>query len=509
MTSPEQVLTVPPRSAVEGEAPDNQLHRNSMGVAGIVFFVVAAAAPIAGMTGLVPSTIVLGNGAAAPGAFLIAGIMLMFFAVGYATMSHHVTHAGAFFAYVGRGLGAPWGVAAAFVSVLSYCLVQTAIYGFLGATVSQKMTSLGLDLPWWFWCLLCIGVVQVFGILNVDLGAKVLGVLLSLELVSMVVTGLAVVFQGGGPNGLDFAASFSPENVFQGAPGIAFAFAFAGFIGFEATAIYGEECRDPKRTVPRATYAAVIIITLVFSLTSFAIISGAGSADIVNRTLEMTTLEGTPLADPTQLLFSVAGQYVGPWLPEVMSWLLISSLFAGVLAFHNSATRYFYAMGRSGLLPASLGVTGRFKTPVRASVLQTIIGVVTVVAFALAGLDPVVTLFYWFAITAILGLTFIQGLVCIAVIRFFRETRADTRIWNTLIAPLLGLVSIIVAEYLLLSRFGLISGTAGADSPEWEMNATGWCLVALPFVTFTIALAYGFILERKKSDNKVLQEFVS
>ncbi|MFJ6158776.1 APC family permease [Pseudarthrobacter sp. NPDC092202] len=507
MASPEETLKVSPKHS--GETGDNQLHRNSMGVPGIVFFVVAAAAPIAGMTGLVPSTIVLGNGAAAPGAFLIAGIMLMFFAVGYATMSHHVTHTGAFFAYVGRGLGAPWGVASAFVSVLSYCLVQAAIYGFLGATVSAKMASLGLDLPWWFWCLLCIGIVQIFGILNVDLGAKVLGVLLTLELASMILTGLAVVFQGGGPDGLDFAASFSPVSIFQGAPGIAFAFAFAGFIGFEATAIYGEESRDPKRTVPRATYTAVIIITLVFALTSFAIISGAGSSDIVNKTLEVTTLEGTPLADPAALLFSVAGQYVGPWLPEVMSWLLISSMFAGVLAFHNSATRYFYAMGRSGLLPASLGVTGRFQTPVRASVLQTIIGAVTIIAFALAGLDPVVTLFYWFAITAILGLTFIQGLVCVAVIRFFRETRADTRVWNTLIAPLLGLVSIIVAEYLLLSRFGLISGTAGVDSPAWEMNATGWVLAALPFATFLIALVYGYRLERKKSDDEVLKEFVS
>jgi amino acid transporter len=507
MSSSEKAMTVPPTPV--DEASKNQLHRNSMGVAGIVFFVVAAAAPIAGMTGLVPSTIVLGNGAAAPGAFLIAGIMLMFFAVGYATMSNHVTHTGAFFAYVGRGLGAPWGVGAAFVSVLSYCLVQTAIYGFLGATVSQKMASIGLDLPWWFWCLLCIGVVQVFGILNVDLGAKVLGVLLSLELASMVVTGLAVVFHGGGPDGLNLAASFNPVEIFQGAPGVAFAFAFAGFIGFEATAIYGEECRDPKRTVPRATYAAVTIITLIFALTSFAIISGAGSADIVDKTLQVTTLEDTPLADPAQLLFSVAGQYVGPWLPEVMSWLLITSLFAGVLAFHNSATRYFYALGRSGLLPAGLGTTGRFKTPVRASILQTAIGIITIVAFAVAGLDPVVTLFYWFAITAILGLTFIQGLVCVAVIRFFRETRADTRIWNTLVAPLLGMVSIIVAEYLLLSRFGLISGTAGADSAAWEMNATGWCLAALPFVTFLIALAYGYILERKKSDDEVLKEFVS
>lgn len=507
MTPPEETVAV--TSPGTDATPDNQLHRNSMGVTEICFFVVAAAAPIAGMTGLVPSTIVLGNGAAAPGAFLIAGIMLLFFAVGYATMSHHVTHAGAFFAYVGRGLGAPWGVASAFVSVLSYCLVQAAIYGFLGATVAAKMASIGFSMPWWFWCLVALAIVQVFGILNVNLGAKVLGVLLSLELLSMIITGLAVVFHGGGPEGLNLAASFSPTEIFKGAPGVAFAFAFAGFIGFEATAIYGEESRDPKKTVPRATYTAVIIITLIFALTSFAIISGAGSSDIVKKTLAITTLDGTPLADPAQLLFSVAGTYVGPWMPELMSWLLITSLFAGVLAFHNSATRYFFAMGRSGLLPAKLGTTGRFKTPVRASVLQTAIGVITIVAFALAGLDPVVTLFYWFAITAILGLTFIQGLVCLAVIRFFRETRADTRLWNTLVAPLLGLVSIVIAEYLLLSRFGLISGTAGTDGKAWEMNFTGWALAALPFVVFVVALAYGFWLERRKNNDDMVKEFVS
>ena len=37
-----------------------------------------------------------------------------------------------------------------------------------------------------------------------------------------------------------------------------------------------------------------------------------------------------------------------------MSWLVISSLFAGLLAFQNSAARYFYAMGRAGVLPSSL-----------------------------------------------------------------------------------------------------------------------------------------------------------
>ena len=50
-----------------------------------------------------------------------------------------------------------------------------------------------------------------------------------------------------------------------GTAGIALAFAFASYIGFEATAIYGEESREPKKTVPRATYTAIILIGVVFA----------------------------------------------------------------------------------------------------------------------------------------------------------------------------------------------------------------------------------------------------
>ena len=90
--------------------PDESLAKNRLGVIGIVFFVVAAAAPLVGMTGAVPVAIVLGNGAAAPGTYLVAGLVLLAFSVGYSAMSHQVTNTGAFFAYVGRGLGIVPGV---------------------------------------------------------------------------------------------------------------------------------------------------------------------------------------------------------------------------------------------------------------------------------------------------------------------------------------------------------------------------------------------------------------
>jgi len=102
------------------ETPETALHRGRLGVLGIVFFVVAAAAPLVGMTGAVPVAIVVGNGAAAPGAYVIVGLVLLVFSVGYAAMANKVTNVGAFFAYVGRGLGIIPGVGSAFVSLVAY-----------------------------------------------------------------------------------------------------------------------------------------------------------------------------------------------------------------------------------------------------------------------------------------------------------------------------------------------------------------------------------------------------
>ena len=82
------------------EKSDNSLRKNRLGVLGIVFFVVAASAPLVGMTGAVPVAMVIGNQTAVPGTYLFVGIVLLLFSIGFATMSSHVTNAGAFFAYV-------------------------------------------------------------------------------------------------------------------------------------------------------------------------------------------------------------------------------------------------------------------------------------------------------------------------------------------------------------------------------------------------------------------------
>jgi amino acid transporter len=490
------------------ETDDTALHHGRLGVVGIVFYVIAAASPLVGMTGALPVAIVVGSGPGVPGAYLAVGIVLLLFSVGYATMSQQVTNTGAFFAYVGRGLGIAPGVGSAYASLLAYLAIQLAIFGFFGAVMAGQMESqFGISLSWWTWALLAWAAVLALSAFSVDIGAKFLGVLMLLEVGSLLLTAFAVLAKGGGPQGLDFGASFSPSSVFvggvTGSAGIALAFAFASFIGFEATAIYGEESKDPKRTVPIATYAAVTIITVLFAVTTFAVISALGADEAVAKSADLSSVDDVPLVDSAQVIFSVAGEYVGPWLATAMSWLVLSSLFAGLLAFQNSAARYFYAMGRAGVLPSRLDRVNSSGAPLLGSIVTSVITAAVILYFAVTDKDPVLNLFFWFSGLAVVAIVLVEFLVCLAVIAYFRRTTTEAGVWNILIAPLLAAVGLVVGEYLLMSRFGLLSGTVaeGVDptTQAWGLSVFGYTLVFLPFIVFAVGTAVGVV--RRRGEN--------
>jgi len=493
------------------DATDSSLAKGKLGVLGIVFFVVAAAAPLVGMTGAVPVAMLVGNLAGVPGAYLAVGITLLIFSVGFSTMSNKVTNAGAFFAYVGRAFGKHAGVASAFISIVGYVTIQLAIYGFFGGLAAGQFATLGLDLPWYVWTLIAWVLVTGLSLLSVDVGAKVLGTLMILELTSLVITAVAILANGG-PEGANFAASFSPSAIFVGGfgggAGIALAFAFASFIGFEATAIYGEESIDPKRTIPRATYWAIGIITVLFALVSFAMVTGMGSTKVADYVVANSGGPDAVLSNPAGVLFALAGHFVGPWMPEVMSWLVVSSLFAGLLAFQNATSRYFFAMGRGGVLPKSFGKVNGRGAPQAGVILTSTLAAIVVIIFAVAKLDPIVNLFFWMSGVTAIAIILVEILVSLAVVKYFMSNEG-ANVWQGKIAPIVAAVGLAVGEYLLMSRFNLMAGTVAdgvdptAADAGWKMSPLGWFLVLLPF----IAAVIGYILSLvQKTENDSLVE---
>ncbi len=495
---------------------DTQLKRGRLGIFGIVFFVVAASAPLVGMTGAVPVAMLAGNGAAAPGAYLAVGLVLLLFSVGYTAMSSRVTNTGAFFAYVGRGLGTNAGVASAFASIVAYLTIQLAIYGFFGGLVAGEMAGrFQINLPWYVWAVIAWMIVTGLSLLSVDVGAKVLGVLIVLEVLSLFFTAV-VILVSGGPEGMNFGASFSPDQIFlggfAGGAGIAIAFAFASFIGFEATAIYGEESTNPKKVVPVATYWAIGIITTLFAIVSFAMVTGMGSSKIMDEVVSRSAVEGVPLANPAGVLFSLTDQYVGSWMTQLMSILVISSLFAGLLAFQNANSRYFFALGRGGVLPQRFGMTNKSGAPAAGVILTSVVALLVILGFAIAGLDGIANLFFWMSAVAVIAIIFVEILVSIAIVVYFSKEGGEN-VWRSKIAPIASAIALAVGLYLLMSRFNLLAGTVpeGVDPslPEsaWQLNTLGWVLVLSPFVAALIGYIYATV--NKKENASLVKDILS
>lgn len=436
------------------------LKRNAISGTGVVFLVLAAASPLIGLTGAVPTAMVIGNGLGASLAYVAVGAMLALFAVAYVAMSRQVTNAGALYAYVGRGLGLRVGLGAGGMAIWAYLCVQVAVYGFFGAVAAGAVEEwFGASVPWWVLTFGLMVLVQVFGYLQVEVGARVLGVLMALEWGTIVVLSLVILVRGGAGDGYALGTVLSPSTLLSGAPGVALVMAFASMFGFESTAIYGEEVRDPKRSIPRATFTALAAITAFFAFNSWALVVGYGpdrAVEVAGRTLES--------GNPAAYVFEAGGTYLGSWAPHAMTVFVITSMFACNLAFHNGIARYLWTLGRDGVLPAPLAsVQPRTRSPYVASFTQTAVAAAIVVPFAVLDKDPVLTLFLWGSGIAVVGVVSLYILAAVAALVFFRTHRgADSRTWNTLVAPAAAAAVMAAALALIVANFDVLVGSTGA-----------------------------------------------
>ncbi|MFF3376600.1 APC family permease [Streptomyces sp. NPDC002680] len=422
--------------------------RGSIGVTGIVFLVVAAAAPLTAIGGALPVMFAIGNGPGVPAAYLLVAAVLLLFSVGYAAMSRHVVDAGAFYSYVTAGLGRVTGTGAAGLALLTYSAIQAGVYGLAGVTTGGLVTKYGgPDLPWWTWSGILLLLVAILGYRNIEVGTKVLSLLIVLEVGIVAVVSVAVLVQGGA-DGINLT-SFTPDAFSTGSPGIGVMFAVASFVGFEATAIYGEEARDPKRSVAKATYLAVILIGVFYALASWAMVLAVGTDKV----------QGAAAENTAGLVFAVAGEYVGGAASDLMEILLLTSLFAALLAFHSAIARYLFSLGRQGSAPSALARShARHGSPHIGSLVQTASAAVVVAAFALAGADPVLQLFTWMSGLATLGVLVLMILVSVAVLVFFARGDTDSRLWHTRIAPVLGGLGLCAVAWLVLTNFTTLIG---------------------------------------------------
>lgn len=139
------------------------------------------------------------------------------------------------------------------------------------------------------------------------------------------------------PNGLG--------GVLKGISGVFFA-----YIGFDAISTTAEECKNPKRDLPRAMFYALAICTVLYVLISL-VLTGVVSYQNLN------------VGDPLAYVFGPEGANV-PWVSAVVSASAIIALFSVLLVFQLGQPRIWMVMGRDGLLPKKFSeLHPQYKTP--------------------------------------------------------------------------------------------------------------------------------------------------
>jgi amino acid transporter len=454
------------------------LRKHAVGLPGVLFLTVTGSAPISAMLFNTPFVVGYGNGLGGPAAFLFATIVLTIFSVGYVAMSRKVTTAGGFYSYISHGLGRELGLGTGFAAVVAYSVFEASLAGgfayFLQLKLSQIGQSTGLGwlgyIQWPWLALFMIVVISLITYFDIRLSARLLGVFLIGEIVFLLIFDAFMLARGATTSTAFAVDSLNPVKAFQGfgangallagIPAIGLFFAFWSWVGFEMAPNYGEESKEPKRIVPLAMYISVVGLGIFYTLTSWSPFAGYHT---------YTDAIAQAQTNPAQYYLGPAQSYIGLGVDQALSILIITGSFACGMAFHNTASRYFYSLGRERVLPAALGTTHpHYKSPHIASILQSVIAALIIIAFAVfAGRDnptqqAYVDVYGLMAVMGVIVILAVQALVSVAILVYFwRHHGAEVHWWSTVLAPIISFVGQVVVLFLLFQNISFIAGTAG------------------------------------------------
>ncbi len=452
------------------------LARDRLGVPSVVYFVLAGVAPLTVAAGVITTAYAVTGLTSVPAAFIVVAIVLSLFSVGYVAMARHIKNAGAFYAFITRGLGREAGVAGALIALLAYNLLQVGLYGMFGPAVEAYVQEKAdVDIKWWVYALAAWAVVTVLGLIRVDLSGRLLGVLLTLEVVIVI----ALTVSGGIHPAGDHVtfSTLNPSGLTKGGIGAVLAVAVLGYVGFEQSPVYAEEARDARRTIPTATFFSIAVIGVVYAAASWVMslhygVSGVGKA----------AQEAGP-----GILFGMGSDF----LDNAGQILFMTSLFAAALAFHNACWRYAFALGREQVLPGSFGRTGANGVPRTASAVQSVVGLAVIVAFAIGGWNPQTDLFFWGGTTGGFGILILLALTSVSVVRYFAQNPGEENLWQRAIAPALSVVALGAMVYLCASNYSLLLGYQTPSTP-------GKVLPSLYVVAALIGVGWAFYLRSSR-----------
>jgi amino acid transporter len=422
------------------------LRLGAIGVAGMVFMVIAATAPLTAMASNISLSLGIGAGVGTLGWLVAVGALLAVFTSGYIVLSRHVVNAGAYYAYIGYGLGRTIGSASAFVAGIAYNMATAAMIAAAGYFTDATMTTyLRVDLPWYVYALVAVVIVWALGYFGVSIASRVTTAICLAQFALLAALVVAVLLQR--PDGYSLTG-YTPAAMLHGNYALALVFCTLSFSGYEATAIYGEECKAPVSSIRKATYLALGLLLGVFVVATWSIVAAYDDVAAAAET------------DPGTLIMRAADQYLGAWSGLLISICLCFSFLAAAVAFHNMAARYHFSLGRAGLLPRRLArAHPKYGSPSTATNLQILLCLVILAPFVVAGMDPLINLFPAVSGVTSLAVVYLMSGCCLSVVIASLRGAAIGSMWSTRVAPVLAGLGLLTIGVIIVANYQAVTGS--------------------------------------------------
>jgi len=313
-------------------------------------------------------------GDSTPLALLLAGMSS--FAVGLVTagFARRFPGAGAFYDYVGAGLGKVGSFLAGWSYTFALFILACGGTCFLASFTSDFLAQeLDLHLPWQLLLVVLNLILCVVTVVDVRYSTRAQLAITMVSAVGLLACAAVTVFSAGSRKlGL---VAFSPAHINTGDGfGIGLTFALTMFAGFESAAVLGEETKNPERTIPRAIMLTVVLSAVYYVTLGYAFIVGFPSSKA--------------LAADEAALLTLVGTHVGKWAVPVAFLAAMIDGFAGSIAAVNGMSRVAMVMAREGTLPHMFAVIHpKYGTPWISCVAVTVLS--TTVAFVFAAASSV------------------------------------------------------------------------------------------------------------------------
>jgi amino acid transporter len=429
--------------AASGQSGGRGLRRNAVGLPGLIAQSLGVTAPeiSAVVIAAVAATKV---GGSTPSAFWVAGIGAIGLALVYGRFARYVPSAGGTYAIVRAGLGRDIGFFAGWV-LLAVGIIFVPGLLISAAFLLQNFFSLVAPhhafffSAWWGWAFLLAGVVFVISWLGIQISARILLALTAIGVTLLLILDVIILAKGGAHGwAWSSLAPWKGHGFGFGFFALGVGIAMTGFSGFETAVFLAEEAHTPKREVPKAVLGAIALAVLFYIVTTFAIVTGYGLDKAGSQWPK----------DSGGAVVGLSAQYASLWFGKVLLLLLAISAFASALGTSNFTTRTAFAWGHDGYLPRIFGRTHpRFRSPdVAIAALAVVTAIVFVIGLAWQGksLVDAVTYFSWLLQAGATGILPVYALVGIA--GFVHARRYDGTVIDWLVAPLLAIVVVGVAE---------------------------------------------------------------